>query len=143
MDVRRQEPSGAVRRQLTSGANVRRRVAPELGLVFEEDGAAVDSESTARGGGLVQTQRGLNHGEDASAHQHRAAAGSGASGRGDSAELRWCVVRMDDGQCVAVYWIEPGTSQFTAWVRPGIAGGGGIAGAVPETVVLLVFAKFW
>ena len=47
------------------------------------------------------------------------------SGRGDSAELRWCIVRMDDGQCVAVYWIEPGTSQFTAWVRPGIAGGGG------------------
>ena len=47
------------------------------------------------------------------------------SGRGDSAKLRWCTVRMSDGLCVCVYWVEPGVSRFNAWVKPTIAGGSG------------------
>lgn len=53
------------------------------------------------------------------------------TGRGNNAALRWCFVRMEDGRCVAVFWIEPNTNQYAAWVKPGVAGGsgGGAAGA--------------
>jgi hypothetical protein len=50
------------------------------------------------------------------------------SGRGNNALQRWCVVRMDDGRVVALFWIEPGTPQFEPWVRPPIAGGAGGGG---------------
>lgn len=51
------------------------------------------------------------------------------SGRGDSAKLRWCTVRMTDGLCVCVYWVEPGVSRFKNWVKPTIAGGSGDEGS--------------
>ena len=32
---------------------------------------------------------------------------------------------MEDGRCVAVFWVEPNTEQYVAWVRPDAAGGSG------------------
>ena len=55
------------------------------------------------------------------------------SGRGDSAKLRWCTVRMEDGLCVCVYWVEPGVARFTAWVKPTVAGGSGDKGSAAAT----------
>jgi hypothetical protein len=51
------------------------------------------------------------------------------SGRGDSAKLRWCTVRMTDGLCVCLYWVEPGVPRFKSWVKPTIAGGSGDKGS--------------
>jgi hypothetical protein len=62
------------------------------------------------------------------------------SGRGDSAKLRWCTVRMEDGLCVGVYWVEPGVPRFTAWVRPPIAGGSGTKGAGDDDEALAELA---
>lgn len=62
------------------------------------------------------------------------------SGRGDSAKLRWCTVRMDDGLVVAVYWVEPGVPRFTAWVQPTIAGGSGTKAGEDDEAALAELA---
>lgn len=55
------------------------------------------------------------------------------SGRGDSAKMRWCTVRMTDGLCVCVYWVEPGVPRFKSWTKPAVAGGSGdkVSGSTP------------